>query len=114
VSGNNGDRFLLAENRFLRDDVLETDFLNQYSDLRTSGPTYEADLTYTEPLGKNSSISAEYEIELRRNQADQKTYDYSEIENGYTRFNTGLSNVFRSDYLTQEAGLGYRYSKGRD
>ncbi|HSI89938.1 MAG TPA: outer membrane beta-barrel protein, partial [Adhaeribacter sp.] len=114
VSGNNGDRFLLAENRFLRDDVLETDFLNQYSDLRTTGPTYEADLTYTEPLGKNSSISAEYEIELRRNQADQKTYDYSEIENGYTRFNTGLSNVFRSDYLTQEAGLGYRYSKGRD
>ncbi|KAA9340814.1 TonB-dependent receptor domain-containing protein [Adhaeribacter soli] len=113
-AGNNGERSLLAENRFMRNDTMQTDLLNQFSDLNTNGPTFGANLTYTEPVSENGSLSVDYNASLRRNEADQKTYDYSETEAAYTAFNTGLSNVFNSDYLTQQAGLGYRYSKGKD
>ncbi|MBK0401957.1 TonB-dependent receptor [Adhaeribacter sp. BT258] len=114
LSGNNGDRLLQAENQFFNKDSLQTELINQTSALETSGPTLGTNLTYTEPITDKSSLSVEYNASLRRNEADQKTYDYSEAEKGYTAFNPGLSNVFNSDYLTQQAGLGYRYSPSKD
>lgn len=109
-----GERFLLSEGRALVADTLQTSFLNQFSDLNTAGPTLGANLTYTEPLSAKSSLSVDYNASLRRSNADQATYDYSEAEKAYTRFNPGLSNVFSSDYLTQQAGLGYRYNPTKE
>jgi hypothetical protein len=109
-NGNEGNRFLEAENRFFLNGQVQTDLLNQFSDLNTQGPTYGTNLTYTEPITAKSSLSLEYNGSLRLNEADQKTYDFDEATNSYSAFNTGLSNVFSSNYLSQQVGGGYRFN----
>jgi hypothetical protein len=109
-NGNNGDRTLLANNSFLRNNLIENTDLNQFSEIDTKGPTYGTTLNYTEPVSEKGSLSLDYAATLRRNEASQETFDFSEAERAYTNFNTGLSNVFQSDYLTQQGGAGYRYN----
>ncbi|MFC5269527.1 outer membrane beta-barrel protein [Adhaeribacter terreus] len=113
-SDNSGERFLLSEGRSFVQDTLQVTFLNQFSDLNSFSPTLGANLTYTEPLTDKSSLSVDYNASLRRSEADQGTSDYSEAEKAYTLFNPGLSNVFNSNYLTQQVGLGYRYNPSKD
>jgi hypothetical protein len=113
-SDNSGERFLLSEGRSLDNGSLTIQSLNQFSDLNTTGPTFGANLTYTEPLSEKSSLSVDYNASWRRNDAEQRTFDYSETEKAYSLFNSGLTNDFSSDYLTQQGGLGYRYNPTKE
>ncbi len=110
-NGTDGERFLISDKLAFRNGVVvNSNRTDQYSELNNSNPTYGGQVDYTEPISRNSSLSLNYEASLRLSEADQKTFDYSEDEKGYTTPNTGLSNVFSSNYLTQEAGAGYRYN----
>lgn len=109
-NARNGERFVNTDNTTYLDGTASSTVIDQFSDLNSSGPTYGAEVDYTEPLSKNSSLSLEYDATMRRSEADQQTFDYSEEEKRYSVRNEGLSNVFSSDYFTQEAGAGYRYN----
>ena len=84
--------------------------LNQYTNLDRTGFDWEGEVSYTEPLGKNSQLELEYEVGNRLNDSDKRTYDYTEITDNYTDLNIPLSNTFKNNYLTQEAEAGYRYN----
>lgn len=105
----------LAENIFYRvDDSTEID--NQYSIRERTGFSWEADFSYTEPLGENGIVELEYEIGNRTDDSEKLTYDLGDAEgtfDQYSDLDTGLSNVFKSAYLTQEVELGYQYSKDK-
>ncbi|MEC3881323.1 outer membrane beta-barrel protein [Parapedobacter sp. 10938] len=73
------------------------------------GFSWEASTSYTEPIGKHGMVELEYEISNSRNDSDQLTYDLDEADNR-TRIDTALSNTFNSDYLRQEAEVGYQYA----
>jgi hypothetical protein len=84
-------------------------FIDQNYISNTNGNTIGGNITYTEPIGKNSQISIVYR--------PSKSYNFSDKETKSTNHNTGLilfdttlSNKYNTTYLTQRGGLNYRYS----
>jgi hypothetical protein len=105
-----GDSYRTAENIFYTRTSDSTQILNQYTNLDRKGLDWEAEVSFTEPLGKNGQLELEYEVGNRLNDSDKRTYDYTEIGDNYNALNIPLSNTFTNSYLTQEAEAGYRYN----
>ncbi|GGE95765.1 TonB-dependent receptor [Hymenobacter cavernae] len=90
-----------------RDTTLETT-LDQLSRLDQTGWQLNSGISYTEPLSKQDLLQFNYNASYAPNDSDKKTYDFSELTGDYDNLNTGLSNVFKSNYLTQGLGASYR------
>ena len=71
--------------------------------------------SYTEPVAKYAQVSLQYRISYDYQERDKKSYitgaDYSIAG---LKPDGALSNSYRSNYLTQSAGPGFRYSKERN
>ncbi|WP_165370473.1 outer membrane beta-barrel protein [Hymenobacter persicinus] len=106
-NNRNADNYLLSTSidslDFPRRDVTAT---NQYSRLDQVGWNWNVSANYTEPLGLKSQLQANYTVSYAPNDSDKRTYDQLD---GNRTPNEALSNVFRSNYLTNSAGLTYRY-----
>ncbi len=109
---NTDDAYRTAENIFY-DGEQTTELLNQYTDLARTGLSWETGVSYTEPLSPNSQIELEYEIGNRINDSDKRTYNFDDETNLYSLLDPAISNTFKSEYITQEAELGYQYRKGK-
>ena len=108
-SFDDGDSYRIAENIFYqRQNPYE--MLDQYRDNTGKGFSWEANASYTEPLGERSRMQLEYQISNRQDDSDRRTFNLAEQTGNYTLLDTTLSNIFRSDYLTQQAEAGYQYS----
>ncbi len=90
------------------------DSLDQRSNLDVNSWNSAGNIEYTEPLGEFSQLLLNYRASYQQEASDKQTYDFFEPDQGYTLLNEPLSNVFSNDYLTNQAGAGYNYSKGRD
>ncbi|WP_161891225.1 outer membrane beta-barrel protein [Pontibacter russatus] len=108
-SAGNGERYLLS-NTIFSDDAARNEYRKQFTDTDRTGYSWEANVSYTEPVGENSRVQLEYEIGNRVDDTDKLTYDFVEQLEQYSALDTILSNTFKSEYLTQEAEIGYQYS----
>ncbi len=108
-NNNSGDIYRLANNFFYNTEN-ENEILNQYTNSQNNGFTWEANFSYTEPVGQYGQVELEYEVGNTLNNADRRIYDFVEQAEDYSRLNTFLSNTFKSEYLTQETEIGYRYN----
>ncbi len=95
-SENTGESFLLNND------------LNQFNDLQTDGWSMSSNIDYTEPLGEAGGLQFNYSASYREDDSDRYTFDFEDATDDYTAQNDGLSNVFKSDYITHRAGVGYR------
>lgn len=104
-----GESYRVAENIFYnQEDPYET--LDQYRNSDSRGYSWEANASYTEPIGSNARMQLEYQISNKVDDSDRRTFYLAEQTGNYTLLDTTLSNIFKSDYLTQEVELGYQYS----
>ncbi len=90
--------------------------LNQNILRDRSGMSWEIDLSYTEPIGKNGMVEVEYEIGNRINKSERLIFDLSEqqdTDDVLRELNTSLSNSFNSLRLAQEFEIGYQYAKDK-
>lgn len=114
ANNNKGNNWLYALNNY--EDLLLNDTLDQLANLYKNGWNASANFNYTEPLSKKSGLQVEYKLGYQNNESDKQTWNYdptsgiSGINGSYTDFNRNLSNTFSSQYLTNAAGLGYRYA----
>ncbi|WP_114752429.1 TonB-dependent receptor [Pleomorphovibrio marinus] len=98
---------LIARNRdYVRSSM---DTLVQETTALSDGFNYRTNLTYTEPIGERSVATATYQIGNNKSSADQKTFQLAN-EQGIMVLDTALSNEFDNRFLTQRAGIGYRYN----
>ncbi|HWL00080.1 MAG TPA: outer membrane beta-barrel protein [Parapedobacter sp.] len=105
---NDDDAERYTENIFYND--IEREEILRQNIVRTrKGFSWEASASYTEPIGKRGMVELEYEVGNRRDDSDQLTYDMDDTGN-HTRLDTALSNTFNSNYLAQEAEIGYQYA----
>lgn len=105
---NNGKR--IANNVFYRSENGD-ETLNQDIKLRRTGFSWDARVSYTEPIGKKSQVELEYMASNRLDDSDKLTYNiYEEEGMPYSVVDTALSNTFNSEYLAQEAEVGYQYA----
>lgn len=108
VGSSNGETYRLAENAFYGRDNPD-ELLDQYGAPENRDLSWEANISYTEPVGDSSRMQLEYEIGNRVNDADRRTFNRSQETGGYTLLDTLLSNTFKSAYLRQEVEIGYQY-----
>ena len=88
-----------------------SEILNQQTSRTRQGIRWESGISYTEKLGKNGQLEIEYEVGNRTNDSDQRVYNRDKEDFGLIeKLDTLLTNVYFSDYLTQETELGYQYS----
>jgi hypothetical protein len=108
-----GESTLQSINAYYLESGAVVDSLNQRSVLDQNSWNAAANLEYTEPLGPNSQLLANYRYSYQQESSDRRTFDWAEAAGGYDALNEPLSNVFSNDYRTQQGGLGYNFSKGR-
>lgn len=68
-------------------------------------------LSYTEPLSKFSQMQVNYNPSYTLGGSNKSTNDYDFNTALYDDFNTPLSNKYTNVYVTQRAGMSYRYTK---
>ena len=85
--------------------------LNQLTQFEKSGYSWEAELSYAEPIGSNGRMQVAHERGNRHDDSDRQLFDYQELAQAYDSLNTGLSNSFKSDYHTEKTELSYQYRK---
>jgi len=109
--GNNlkkSDKLKRSFDTFYEDYPVITDTTDQKADIRTDNYSFSSDIRYTEPVTSSGLLQIEYEYEYTKNKSNNYTYDYSEILGNYSALNELLSNVYKNEYSTHNAGLGYR------
>ncbi len=80
----------------------------QQSGYLSNVETISANLVYTEPTDVNAMMELTYNPSFTRNTASKNTYNFDPITGGYTSLDLPLSNVYADNYITQQAGIGYR------
>ncbi|OSZ78424.1 hypothetical protein CAP35_09255 [Chitinophagaceae bacterium IBVUCB1] len=88
----------------------DTTLLDQQYTLTTRGYTIGTGLNYTEPIGKNGQLQANYSPFYTMNDADKQTNNLNTINNTYTDFDTLLSNTYDNVSIRHRGGLAYRYN----
>jgi hypothetical protein len=101
----------MATSVFYQQTGTRSEVLNQQTSRGRQGNRWETGISYTEKIGKNGQLEIEYEIGNRTNDSDQRVYNRNQEDFGFIQeLDTLLTNVYFSDYLTQETELGYQYS----
>lgn len=112
-----GESLLQSENYFLSPNpspfpIIEV--LNQQGDLTIGSWNAGGNAEWTEPISQNAQLLLNYRYSYQQESSDRLISDWVESTGGYDLLNEPLSNVFSNDYITQQGGIGYNYSKGRD
>jgi len=111
---NRDESTRLATSLFFQDTQTRSEVLNQQTQRARFGTFWETGLSYTEKIGDKGQLEIEYEIGNRANDSDQRVYNVIEGDFGALEtLDTLLTNIYYSDYLTQETELGYQYSAGK-
>lgn len=111
-SRNSSENFRLADNVYFREPA-RSKTLNQFTDYTSNGNSWNVDITYTEPVGKYGRIEIQHERGNRYADSERRLYDFSELTGEYSNLNVGLSNTFKSDYMTEESELGYQFKNDK-
>lgn len=92
------------------DSTLRQRILNDSRSYSLSG-----NISYNEPVGKYSTLTADYNISYSNSDADKKAYVLNKELLPYSaQFDPELSNIYNNGYLTQSIGPGYRFNKDRN
>lgn len=108
TNNREGDGATRSENFYQQTDSAYTDFLDQRYDQNNRSQNYSANLTYTEPLSRQSQLMVNYNPSLSVRNSDKESFD---LLTG--ALDPQLSNTYENTYTTQKGGLNYRYNKDR-
>jgi hypothetical protein len=79
----------------------------------TVGHTFSSSLSYTQPIDSNSILQFNYTPSVNINNTNKRTFNYDSTGEGYIIPDTGLSNQYQNTYITNSAGISYRFNKGK-
>ncbi|MES2131497.1 MAG: TonB-dependent receptor [Bacteroidota bacterium] len=111
LTKNSGESSLYTLNNYYGDTLVTGDTIDQHSNILKNGNSMNGNISYTEPLNKNNFVLINYTGSYTDNYSSKRTYNRSPITDDYTFADSILTNVFKNNYQSQSAGLGYRYQK---
>lgn len=81
-----------------------TYYTNRYNDAPNKTKSYAMQVTYSEPIIKNTFLQLSYRFQYRNNFSDRKTYDFSSLREA---FGAGIQPGYRmiDEYLASASGL---------
>lgn len=105
------------------EDGEQDEIVNQRYDQESKSSSISGRIVYTEPLGGDFYLEANYSYSWNRSTSFKNTYDSSTndgIENGYLNYNSQgetwnpyYSNSVVNDYQNHSAGMNFMYQKGK-
>lgn len=110
LNTNNGDGTLYSLNEFVNSD---TTLLDQENTLASGGYRVFSNLSYTEPIGKNSQLALDYRPYYTYNSSDREANNLDNSTSSYSDLDTTLSNKYENTYTMHRLGLSYRYNKDK-
>lgn len=116
VNDKNGRRDLYSRNMYfdnltLPDTAMRGDTIDQRSFTHSDGVTLGGNLVYTEPISTTGQLQFNYGLTIANSNSSKDTYNMSYDEGTYSDLDTLLTNNFDNRYITNRAGIGYRYRK---
>jgi len=103
---NNSDLYALTNYSLPNDsEVVILQNTNNFTETNTTS----LNISYTEPIGKNSIIQLSYIPSELVNNSDKKVNKLDTITFMHDIFDSILSNKFENRYFTNRAGISYRY-----
>lgn len=109
TSINDQQNFNKSSVYYFANDSLST--FNQNNQINTTSKNAGANLTYTEPLGRDKYLEANYGFTNYKSDSKKYTYDYDESKGIYDQLNDSLSNAFTNNTLNQQVGVAFRTTK---
>lgn len=109
-NSSRGNSNLLTYTNYIAD-TLSVDTLNQIANLNKQGFVFNTSVVYTEPIGKSGQLMFNYGNNINMSSSDRQTFNFSDIDNSYSRFDTTLSNTFSTVYHSELAGISYGLQK---
>ncbi len=67
--------------------------------------------SYTEPLGRNKLLEANYAYTNNQNNSDKKTNNYDTLSGNYDIPNPQQTNYFTNSFIAHRVGANYRYQQ---
>lgn len=110
LTKNQGENSLYTINNFYGD-TLSGDTIDQRSTILKNGASINGNVSYTEPINKNNFLLVNYTGSYTDNYSSKRTNNRDYITDQYSLEDSLLTNVFKNNYQSQSAGLGYRFQK---
>ena len=111
VNDKNGSNYLSANNTF----YFPTDSISKFEQKTTTNGnsnTHSGAINYTEQIGKNGMIMANYSPSFTQNYNYKLTNTKDTLNGEYNILNNNLSSNFDNTLTTHRGGLNYRYKMG--
>ena len=107
LNNKNGHSDLFSRTDFFTgNDSIELN--NQRSNTNSGGYSLTTNISYTEPLSKNSILQFTYNPVFSKNNSEKETTQFDSLTQAYSTPDTALSNKFRNKTTTQRGGINYR------
>ncbi|MCE6992915.1 TonB-dependent receptor domain-containing protein [Dyadobacter sp. CY323] len=91
--------------------AMRGDTIDQQSYTNSNGMAWGSNVIYTEPISSTGQLQFNYGLTLSNSNSSRDTYNMSFDDNTYSDLDTLLTNNFDNRYLTNRAGIGYRFRK---
>ncbi|MGY4383592.1 hypothetical protein ACVWYN_000611 [Pedobacter sp. UYP24] len=103
---------LLSTNQFFNTAGIidSTQHINQYKTNNTESSVTNANLTYTEPLTKQISLTLNYGLNINNTNSNRKSYNQS-ASGSYNILDPLFSNDYQFDQLSNQGGANFNYRK---
>jgi uncharacterized membrane protein YgcG len=111
LNDRNGNNNLYSKNLYFKNLITPGDTIDQQSYTHSNGTTLGGNFVYTEPISTTGQLQFNYGISVSNSNSDKETFNMSFDNRGYTDIDTLLTNSFDNRYVTNRAGLNYRYKK---
>lgn len=111
IGGSSNDRngeTLSNSNLFYARLPENNDSLHQQVLPVSDGHSINANIAYTEPIGKMGQLQINYNPTWSKSYSDRRAYEYDPQAEKYRLLDTTMSNMYNTAYNTQSAGLTYR------
>ena len=109
INDQNGNRELYARNLYYTNQTTPGDTIDQQAYTSSNGLRLGGNLVYTEPVSKTGQLQANYSVSLSNSNSLKETFNWDPTVRSYADLDSILSNNFDNRYVTNRAGLGYRY-----
>jgi hypothetical protein len=109
INRKQGTSLQQSFSEYFRDSANVKDTSNLQTPILTDGYSLSSRLAYTEPIAASSMIQLTYNPSYTSNEADNRKYRFNSQTQTYSDLVNSLSNTYRNEYITNNAGVGYRF-----
>ncbi|WP_158559086.1 TonB-dependent receptor [Deminuibacter soli] len=115
INNTNSKTFNVSNNYYFPvNDSNYQQLLNQYGKITNRGTNLGTSVSYTEPLGKNSSLNFSYNLNYGASNVLKRTLDFNDTSLVYDIPNDTLSNHFDNRNYNHTAGVTYNYGNTKN